>query len=100
VPHEDIRNRRFEIASGLAVLGLLASSRGPFDAATLGACAACLPDLEHVFPWLRVRGEKLFHGRRGWHGPASRSGRRLPAEIQLLLAGSIIGLLLKPRPPA
>jgi hypothetical protein len=90
VPHEDIAERSFEIRSGLFALALLALSRGPLDSATLGACSAAAPDLEHVFPQLRPRGRKLFH-RRGWH----RSGR-LGAGVQLFLAGAILGLLLKP----
>src|SRR5437762_14124870 len=71
LPHQDIGSRRFEIGSGLACLALLAWRRGPFDAATVGAAASSAPDLEHVVPFLRLRGSKLFHGRRGWH----RSGR-------------------------
>ena len=92
VPHQDIASRRFEIASGIACVGLLAARRGPFDPATLGALAASAPDLEHVFPVLRPRGRKLFHGRRGWH----RSGA-LPASLQLVLAGAIVGFLLSPK---
>jgi hypothetical protein len=90
VPHRDIADRRFEIRSGLVGLVLLAVCRGPLDSATLGAAAACAPDLEHVFPRLRPHGRKLFHGRRGWH----RAGG-LRTEVQLLLAGAIIGALLK-----
>ena len=89
VPHQDIASRRFEIASGIACVGLLAVRRGPFDPATLGGLAASAPDLEHVFPALRPRGRKLFHGGRGWH----RSGA-LPASLQLVLAGAIVGFLL------
>jgi hypothetical protein len=92
VPHEDIASRRFEIASGVAGVLLLAARRGPFDPATLGALAASAPDLEHVFPSLRPGGRKLFHGRHGWH----RSGR-FPATAQLLLAGAILGLVLSGR---
>jgi hypothetical protein len=91
VPHRDIDSRRFEIRSGLFTLGLLALSRGPLDPATLGAASACAPDLEHVFPRLRPRGRKLFHGGRGWH----RTGG-LRTDVQLVLAGVIVGLLLKP----
>jgi hypothetical protein len=40
---------------------------------------------------LRPGGSKLFHGRRGWH----RSGR-FPADLQLLLAGAILGVLVAP----
>jgi hypothetical protein len=89
IPHQDIASRRFEIASGVACLGLLAARRGPFDPATLGGFAASAPDLEHVFPALRPRGRKLFHGRRGWH----RAGN-FPANVQLLLAGALVGYLL------
>ena len=89
IPHQDIASRRFEIASGVACLGLLAARRGPLDPATLGAFAASAPDLEHVFPSLRPRGRKVFHGRLGWH----RAGN-FPANVQLLLAGAVVGYLL------
>jgi hypothetical protein len=89
LPHQDIGSRRFEIGSGLAGLVLLAARRGPLDPATLGAAASSAPDLEHVLPFLRPHGRKLFHGRRGWH----RSGR-FPAGLQLLLAGAILGALV------
>jgi hypothetical protein len=92
LPHQDIRSRRFEIGSGLAGLVLLAARRGPLDPATLGAAASSAPDLEHLFPLLRPRGRKLFHGRLGWH----RSGR-LSADLQLVLAGAILGALIGPR---
>ncbi len=91
VPHQDIPNRRFEIASGILCVALLAVRRGPLDPATLGGMAASAPDLEHVLPSLRPRGKKLFHGGRGWH----RSGA-FPAKVQLLLAGALVGFLLGP----
>jgi hypothetical protein len=91
VPHEDIPDRSFEIGSGLVALGLLAARRGPFDPAVLGGAAASLPDLEHLVPWLRVRGEKVFHRGGGRHGIG------LPVETQLLLAGTVLGLLLARR---
>ena len=89
VPHRDIPNRRFEIVSGLAVLALVAARRGLTDEATVGALAACAPDLEHVVRLPRPGGSKLFHGRRGWH----RSGG-LSTGVQLLLAGLLTGRLL------
>jgi len=94
LPHQDIPSRRFEVTSGLASLALVAARRGPLSAETLGAIATSAPDLEHIFPSLRPRGKKLFHGRRGWH----RSGA-FPARLQLLLAGVILGLLAAPRRP-
>ena len=92
VPHQDIASRRFEIGSGLAAVALVAVRRGPLSPATLGAMAASAPDLEHIYPALRPAGKKLFHGRRGWH----RSGS-LPASLQLLVAGGILGVLIGPR---
>ena len=89
VPHRDIRSRRFEVASGVAIVGLLAARRGITDAATVGALAACAPDIEHLVRLPRPGGSKLFHGKRGWH----RSGR-LSARAQLLIAGCLTGRLL------
>ena len=90
LPHEDIANRRFEIASGLFGVALLAARRGPVDAATLGAVAASAPDLEHLFPAVRPLGKKVFH-HRGWHRRGAFS-----AKAQLLAAGVILGLLISP----
>ena len=92
VPHQDIGSRRFEISSGLVCLALIAGRRGPLDPATLGAASSSAPDLEHVIPLLRPHGRKLFHGRRGWH----RSGR-FSSDLQLLLAGVIVGALITRR---
>jgi hypothetical protein len=92
LPHQDIDSRRFEIGSGMACLALLAARRGVLDPATIGAAASSAPDLEHVVPLMRPGGNKVFHGRLGWH----RSGR-LPTYVQLLVAGAIVGALLAPR---
>jgi hypothetical protein len=91
VPHQDIPDRSFEIGSGLVALGLLAVRRGPFDPAVLGGAAASAPDLEHLVPWLRVGGRKLFHRGLGRHGVG------MSAEAQLVLAGAVVGLLLARR---
>jgi hypothetical protein len=89
LPHEDFHSKRFEIGSGLAGVLLLAVRRGPLDPATLGGAASSAPDLEHVLPFLRPGGRKLFHDRLGWH----RSGG-FPAVLQLLLASAILGGLV------
>ena len=90
MPHEDIASRRFELTAGVAEVVLLAATRGPLDPSTLGAVAACLPDVEHVVRLWRPGGRKLFpsHRRRGWH----RAGG-VPASVQLLAAGAILGSL-------
>ena len=91
VPHQDFHSRRFEIGSGVAGVLLLAARRGPLDPATLGAAASSTPDLEHVLPFLRPGGRKLFHDRVGWH----REGR-LSAKVQLLLAAGVLAALVVP----
>jgi hypothetical protein len=92
IPHTDIHSRRFEIRSGFVLLGLLALTRGPFDPAVIGAVASSAPDLEHVLPVPRFRGKKLFPTHRvgRWHPSPG-----LPAAVQLLAAGVIVGLLLR-----
>ena len=89
VPHRDIPDRRFEIGSGLLVVGLVAMRRGLFDEATLGALTTCLPDIEHIVRLPRPGGSQLLHGRRGWH----RSGRLSPSA-QLLIAALLVGRIL------
>ena len=91
VPHQDIPDRSFEIGSGLVALGLLGARRGPLDPAVLGGAAAAAPDREHLVPWLRVGGQKLFHRGGGRHGVG------ISVETQLLLAGTVVGLLLARR---
>jgi hypothetical protein len=96
VPHRDIHSRPFEVLSGVAIVALLAVRRGFGDATTVGALAACAPDVEHLFRLPRPGGSKIFHGRRGWH----RSGG-FSTRTQLLLAGVLVGrLLVRPRPRA
>jgi len=94
VPHRDIPSRRFEVRSGAAVLLLVALRRGVLDPATIGAAAASAPDLEHVLPLPRPGGRKLFPSHRfhGWH----REGG-LPAWLQLLMAGTLAGLVVSRR---
>ena len=56
----------------------------------VGAVGASVPDVEHVLPFPRPGGRKLFpsHRIRGWH----KSGG-LPASVQLLVAGAILGAI-------
>ncbi len=97
VPHHDVASRRFEIASGGSLLLLLGLRRGLTDPAVVGAVASSAPDLEHVLPFPRPGGRKLFPSHRiaGWH----RSGGPTTAT-QVLAAGLLVGALLGRRSPA
>jgi hypothetical protein len=95
--HEDIPSLRFEFVTGTAGIVLLAATRGALDAATVGAVAASMPDAEHAVRLPRPGGRKLFPSHRlaGWH----RAGG-IPAWVQLLAAGAILGALAAaPRRP-
>jgi hypothetical protein len=94
IPHQDVASRPFETLSGAAGIIALAVVRGPLDPATVGAVASSAPDLEHVLPFPRPGGRKLFpsHRVRGWH----RAGG-ISAEAQLLLAGALLGIVLATR---
>jgi hypothetical protein len=87
VPHDDIDSLGFEVGSGLAALALLAARRGPFDPAVLCGATAVAPDLEHVVPWLRPGGRKLFHREGDVH-------RGISTGMQFVAAGAIVGYLL------
>jgi hypothetical protein len=97
IPHHDIASRRFELRSGAALLLLVALRRGLLDPATLGGAAAAVPDVEHVLRLPRPGGRKLFPSHRfhGWH----RAGG-LPAWLQLLAAGVLVGLVVGRGPRA
>jgi hypothetical protein len=91
MPHEDIDSQRFELRCGVLGVLALAVVRGPLDAATVGAVAATVPDVEHVIRLPRPGGRKLFPSHRipGWHRPGG-----LTAEAQLLMAGALLGGVL------
>ena len=96
IRHHDIPSHRYELRSGAAALLAIAVRRGPLDAATIGAVAGSIPDIEHVIRLPRPGGRKLFpsHRIRGFH----RTGG-ISADTQLVLAGVLLGLLLAPRRP-
>ena len=92
IPHQDIPSPKFELWSGVAALGLVAVRRGPLDPATIGAAAASSPDLEHVLRLPRPGGRKLFPSHR--IGALHQEGG-LPAWLQLVAAGALLGAVLR-----
>ena len=91
IPHEDIPSKRFETASGVAAVLLLARRRG-LDAATVGAVASAAPDLEHILPFPRPRGRQLFPTHR-WARPVPFRG--VPAWLQLAVAVPAVAALAR-----
>jgi hypothetical protein len=94
MPHQDIDSRRFEVRSGVVCVLALIARHGPLSPVTLGALASSAPDVEHVFRLPRPGGRKLFPSHRipGWHRPGG-----VPAWVQLLAAGAILGVVLGSR---
>jgi hypothetical protein len=91
IPHEDFDSLRFETATGLGLLALLALRRGLFDPAVIGGAFSAAPDLEHVLPHPGHSEPKLFpsHRLEGWH----REGG-ISAPLQLLASVVIVGVLV------
>ena len=91
MPHWDIDWRRFELVTSIGGVAALAISRGPLDPATIGAFSSALPDAEHVLPFPRPGGKKLFPSHRlaGWHRPGG-----VPAGVQVVVAGAILSGLV------
>jgi hypothetical protein len=91
MPHHDIGWRKFEVWTSVGGIVALGLARGPLDPATVGAFASALPDAEHVLPFPRPGGKKLFPSHRltGWHMPGG-----VPASVQVLAAGAILGGLV------
>lgn len=92
-PHRHARKTFIEYAGGALVLAVVARRRGLFDAATLGAFAAVVPDLEHRVPALRVGGAKVFHRRPGGD---RRNASGLSVRAQATLAtGLLVAAVLR-----
>ena len=91
MPHYDIHWRQFELGTCIGGIVALAIARGPLDPATIGGFWSAVPDAEHVLPFPRPGGKKLFPSHRipGWHRPGG-----VPAGLQVLAAGAILGGLV------
>jgi hypothetical protein len=91
MPHEDIGWREFEVWTSVGGIVALGIARGPLDPATVGAFASALPDAEHVLPFPKPGGKKLFPSHRlpGWHRPGG-----VPASVQVVAAGAILAGLI------
>ena len=95
VPHDDVASHRFEAASGIAALALLAARRGTLSPVTLTAAVSAAPDLEHPLPLPRPGGRKLFPTHR-W--PLRERSRRVPVAAQLVAALAVLAVVLvRPR---
>ena len=86
LPHEDVTSRRFEVITGLGAMALLAYSRGPLSPSTICGAFASAPDLEHILPFPKIGGRKLFPTHRGHHPTGG-----VPVWIQLVCAGAVLG---------
>ncbi len=95
IPHRDISSRRFEVCSGVMGLAALVLRRGLLDPATLGAAACAAPDLEHVLPFPRPGGRKLFPTHRE-NGTGLVGGFD---ETQLCRRAALVAPMRRPQSP-
>jgi hypothetical protein len=90
IPHDDIPSDEFETISGLLAGLWVVYRRGPLSPAAVGAFAAALPDLEHLFR-LERRGKREYFPT---HRYASLHGRGgIPAWVQLVAAAGLLATL-------
>ena len=93
LPHQDVVNRRFEIGSGVAALGMLVMQRGLLDPATIGGFAALRLISSIVVPAAPPTWKKLFPTVAGIalgpsrQPPTSSCGAILGALVPSMTAG-------------
>lgn len=94
VPHGEVHDDEFELASGLAGVLALAARYGWRSPVTIGALGGVLPDMEHLPRKLGIRSTPRFPTHRwavlhGWeHKPLA-----IPAWVQAVVGGAVIGAL-------
>lgn len=94
LPHGEVHDEHFELLSGAAGVLALAARHGWASPITIGAIGAIVPDMEHI-PQQFGRRIALF--------PTHRYGRlhgwetkplALPAWVQAVLGGAVIGVFV------
>ena len=94
VPHEDIPSHRFELATAAWSVVALAIRHGALSPQVIGGALSAAPDLEHVLPFPRPRGRKLFPSH--WF-EGRQTGPLVPVAAQLAAAAVLLAVVLRAR---
>lgn len=96
-PHGEVNDRTFEIGSAFVGIGLLAARYGLRSPIVWGAIGAVLPDAEHLLPERGPEHRDLFPTHRFEWLHRSDGPLAIPAWIQVVAGGAVIGGLLARR---
>jgi hypothetical protein len=102
VPHGEINDTQFEVKTAIASIALLALRYGPGSPVVWGAVGGVLPDAEHVLPTSIKPERAMFPTHRYESLHASDGALAIPAWLQAIIGGAIVGalLMLRRRLPA
>jgi hypothetical protein len=95
IPHGEVHDDYFELFSGAAGVLALAARHGWASPITIGAIGSIVPDMEHIPQVLGIRTPPLFPTHRvgALHGWETKP-LAIPAWLQAVLGGAVIGLLV------
>jgi hypothetical protein len=93
VPHHDPFGEITEICMTAGMLSLVAALTGMEPRAVTGSIGGALPDLEHLFPWVRRRGRGLFPTHSGQLHHSFPDRFKVGTAGQLSLAAALTALL-------
>lgn len=98
-PHGEVNDRTFEVGSTAVGVGVLAARYGLQSPIVWGAIGSVLPDVEHVLP-ARLRSPRGYFPTHRFEW-LHRSGGPLaiPAWLQVVVGGAIIGAVAAGRRP-
>ncbi len=95
IPHGEVHDDYFELVTGAAGVLAIAARYGWTSPVTIGAIGSIVPDMEHIPQLVGIRTPPLFPTHR-WgilHGWETKP-LALPAWLQAVLGGAVIGVLV------
>lgn len=99
-PHGELNDIRFEVGSAVVGIAALSARYGMRSPIVWGAIGAVLPDLEHMLPPRMKPRRDLFPTHRFEWLHSSDGALAIPAWLQVLAGGAVIGAFVARRPTA
>lgn len=100
IPHGEVHDDRFELATGAAGILAVAARHGWRSPVALAALGSVVPDMEHAPGILGLRTVALFptHRYGALHGWETKP-LAIPAWVQAVVGGAVIGAIAALRGP-